>query len=57
VLAALAEKDVLGGLDLSGEFPELGNAMLVCATETKSDGDIEAYTSALGDIMREARVA
>jgi hypothetical protein len=31
--------------------------MLVCATETKSDGDIEAYTSALGDIMREARVA
>ena len=57
VLAALAEKEVLGGLDLSGEFPELGNAMLVCATETKSDGDIEAYTSALGDIMREARVA
>ena len=56
-LAALADKDVLGGLDLSGEFPELGNAMLVCATETKSDGDIEAYTSALGDIMREARVA
>jgi hypothetical protein len=31
--------------------------MLVCATETKGAGDIEAYTSALGDIMREARVA
>ncbi len=57
VLAALAEKGVLGGLDLSAEFPELGNTMLVCATETKSVGDIEAYASALGDIMREARVA
>ena len=34
-LAALADKDVLGGLDLSGEFPELGNAMLYSSLTDK----------------------
>ncbi len=57
VLAALAERDLLGGYDLSADFPELGNALLVCATETKLEQDIEAYARALGEIMREAQVA
>jgi glycine dehydrogenase subunit 1 len=48
VLAALAERGVAGGLDLAASFPELGHAMLVCATETKSHSDIEAYERALG---------
>jgi glycine dehydrogenase subunit 1 len=51
VLDALAERGVLGGYDLSGDFPELGNALLVCATETKIDEDLEAYASALRDVM------
>jgi glycine dehydrogenase subunit 1 len=51
VLNALAERGVLGGYDLSGDFPELGNALLVCATETKIDEDLEAYASALRDVM------
>ncbi len=57
VLAALAERDLLGGYDLSADFPELGNALLVCATETKLEQDIDAYARALGEIMREAQVA
>jgi len=57
VLDGLAERGVLGGLNLSAEFPDLGNTLLVCATETKNAGDIEAYASALTEIMREARVA
>ena len=52
VLDALAERGVLGGYDLSGDFPELGNALLVCATETKIDEDLEAYASALRDVMK-----
>jgi glycine dehydrogenase subunit 1 len=48
VLAALAERGVAGGLDLAASFPELGHAMLVCATETKSHSDIEVYERALG---------
>ncbi|MDH5344596.1 MAG: glycine dehydrogenase, partial [Gammaproteobacteria bacterium] len=47
VLKTLAEDGVLGGFDLSENFPELGNAMLVCATETKTDGDLQAYRDAL----------
>ncbi len=57
VLAALAERGILGGYDLSADFPELGDALLVCATETKLDQDIEAYARALGEVMREAQVA
>ncbi|MEE8220346.1 MAG: aminomethyl-transferring glycine dehydrogenase subunit GcvPA [Woeseiaceae bacterium] len=51
VLQALAVRDILGGYDLSRELPELGNALLVCATETKTQADLEAYASALQEIM------
>ena len=48
---------ILGGFDLSCDFPNLGNALLVCATETKTEEDIETYAATLAEIMREARVA
>lgn len=51
VLEALAERDILGGFDLSARYPELGNALLVCATETKTDDDIERFAFALQDVM------
>lgn len=51
VLAALAERDVLGGFDLSRAYPKLGNALLVCATETKTDEDLAMYANALQDVM------
>ena len=54
VLEALAAQDILGGFDLSIAYPELGNALLVCATETKIDEDLEAYASALRDVMSAA---
>jgi glycine dehydrogenase subunit 1 len=56
VLAALAERGISGGLDLCASYPELGHALLVCATETKTDADIDAYARALADIMRPAFV-
>jgi glycine dehydrogenase subunit 1 len=43
VLAMLAERGIAGGLDLAPSYPELGHALLVCATETKSHADIDAY--------------
>ncbi|MDH3305105.1 MAG: aminomethyl-transferring glycine dehydrogenase subunit GcvPA [Gammaproteobacteria bacterium] len=49
LLAALAERDILGGFDLT-EFAGT-DALLVCATETKSAADIDAYVSALADLM------
>ena len=61
VLAALAARGILGGLDLTERYPELGQALLVCATETKTDADIRAYAEALaavqGEGLRAARGA
>jgi glycine dehydrogenase subunit 1 len=57
LLEALAERGILGGYDLSNDFPELGNSLLVCATETRTATDIESYFQALNEILRQARVA
>jgi glycine dehydrogenase subunit 1 len=57
VLERLAERGILGGYDLSRDYPELGDALLVCATETRSASDIETYFQALSEVMRQARVA
>lgn len=57
VLASLAERGILGGLDLAEHYPELGSAILVCATETKTAGDIEAFASALAEAMKSVRAA
>jgi glycine dehydrogenase subunit 1 len=51
VLEKLAKQDILGGFDLSRHYPELGNALLVCATETKSEGDLDRYAAALGKVL------
>lgn len=51
VLTALVEQGVLGGYDLGGEYPELGNALLVCATETKTADDLRRYAEALEQVM------
>jgi glycine dehydrogenase subunit 1 len=51
VLEDLAKRNVLGGFDLSADYPELGNALLVCATETKTGADIAAFASALADVL------
>jgi glycine dehydrogenase subunit 1 len=47
VLQRMREAGVLGGLDLSGYAPDLAGCMLVCATETKLDSDIDRYVAAL----------
>jgi glycine dehydrogenase subunit 1 len=51
VLQELASKDILGGLDLSATSPELGDALLVCATETKIESDLDAFIAAVEEIF------
>ncbi len=48
VLEALAARGIAGGVDLGRHYPELGHALLTCATETRTAGDIRAYADALG---------
>ena len=52
VIEALASRGIIGGFDLSRKYPELGNALLVCATETRTSEDIELYANALREVMK-----
>ena len=51
VLDALLDHDILGGVSLTTHFPELGNVLLVCATEKRSIDEIEAYGEALSSVI------
>jgi glycine dehydrogenase subunit 1 len=51
VLAKLAADGILGGYDLAADFPELGHALLVCATEVRTAEDIDAYRRALAGVL------
>jgi glycine dehydrogenase subunit 1 len=51
VLRALAAHNVLGGYDLSRDYPELGNALLVCATEKRSAEELQLYQQRLERII------
>ena len=52
VVQALADKDILGGVPFSrisgGGHEDL---LLVCATETASDEDMQAFASALKEVL------
>jgi glycine dehydrogenase subunit 1 len=53
ILEKLRHRHILGGLDLAPYYPELGNALLVCATETKTEADLDCYAEALAAILKE----
>ena len=46
MLQKLAEEGFLGGLELTGDYPELGEALLVTVTETRTKADVDAYVTA-----------
>jgi glycine dehydrogenase subunit 1 len=52
VLEALAQRGIVGGYDLSRQYPGLGNALLVCATEMRTDEDVAAYAAAMREVMK-----
>ena len=57
VVRELADREVLGGVSLARLYPDedhLANAMLVCATETVTDADIEALAQALDNLLQGA---
>ena len=51
VLQALKAEGILGGLALAADYPELGNALLVCATETKEADDLRRYVECMQRIL------
>ena len=47
VIERLAKENIVAGVALGDEYPELGDALLVCATETKTSADIDRFASAM----------
>ena len=51
LLQALAKVGIHGGFDLSTLYPELGNALLICVTETKTQQDLNLYQQQLSKLL------
>ena len=54
VTEALAAKGILGGVPVSRFYPDdsdLANLLLVCATESNTESDMDALAAALGEVL------
>jgi glycine dehydrogenase subunit 1 len=51
LLKAMRSRRILGGVDISGQYAALPGGVLVCATETKSEQDLDDYAHALEDAL------
>lgn len=51
VMSALHEHNLLPGYALQDDYPELENCLLVCATEKRTEEDIEAYVKYMQAIL------
>lgn len=51
VLRLLAAEDILGGFDLGSDYPELAPALLVCATEMRTEDELRRYAETLGRLL------
>jgi glycine dehydrogenase subunit 1 len=49
---SLRERGIFGGLDLSEQYPELGQSALFCVTEVHSQGDIDRLANELAEVLR-----
>ncbi|MBS1236386.1 MAG: glycine dehydrogenase subunit 1 [Proteobacteria bacterium] len=56
LLRAMEGQGILAGYSLTHDYPELGECMLVCATETRTSADIEKYMLQLERIISKRRL-
>ena len=52
ILRSLADQNILGGFDLSGDYPELGDALLICATEKRTSEEMGRFAKALAQVVQ-----
>ena len=50
-LKMMAAHNILGGYDLSTDYPQFKNCLLVCATECRTDDDIQQFTDKLERVI------
>jgi len=47
---ALLDRNIIGGYDLESAYPELGDHMLLCVTETISRHEIDHLVASLKEV-------
>ncbi|MFC3194118.1 aminomethyl-transferring glycine dehydrogenase subunit GcvPA [Marinicella sediminis] len=47
VIEKMAARDIVAGVDISAHYPALGQAILLCVTETKTDEDLDHFVANL----------
>ena len=52
LMCEMSVQSILPGVVISDDYPELGNVMLVCATETKTEQDLKDYADMLAEITK-----
>ena len=52
VLEALAKENIQAGFALRKDYPELGECLLVCATETKTPADFDVFVAKLSAALK-----
>ena len=52
VVEALAARKIVAGVSLGEEYPQHGDALLVCTTETKSTTDLDTFADALAAALK-----
>lgn len=57
LLHELAKRHIQGGFSLKAAYPELGECLLVCATETKTMDDIKLLAQHLRDVLEGRKLA
>ena len=53
VLEALADRGVLGGMALGDHYPFMEDSILVCATEKRTNEEMQQYARALAEVLGE----
>ncbi len=51
VLSTLADNNIAGGVSLTADYPALGDTLLVCVTETKTDDDLTLFCQKLQNAL------
>lgn len=51
IIQKLAEHNIVAGVSLAEDYPELENALMICATETKTEQDMALFVTQLDDCL------
>ena len=51
ILRAMETRGIVGGYDLGADYPELGDAVLVCATEMRTEEEMDDYADKLAEVV------